>query len=332
MVMQTMNSAQEIEKLTKENAPPETKDEPKAESKAEAKSEDKAEDDEIPEFAKRLGLNAEQHKSITEIIKKEVGKKHRQAKEAEEFAAAQYNEKKLAEERADRAERERDEARKASEPAKKEAEEPKREAFADDKAYQDALIDWRVDQRFKAKEAEDAKERQKAKEAQIMAEAGERIAKARDLVPDFDEVVGSADDIIPNHIAAYMQESEMFAELAYHFAKHPDDLAKLSAMPARTYSDLLKVGVALDKIESNIQPFASAKADTNGVKPRTNGSAEHDTGSVPSQAKASAPVIQPLSVGSSSQVEKPESRMNYAETRAKWEREHGKSFARRSRH
>ncbi len=330
MVMHVVNSAGEIAQYLKDKNPePEVKEEPK-EAQAEAKEPEKAEEEH--DFAKELGLTPDQHKRMTEIIKKEVGKKHRQAKEAEEFAAAQYNEKRLAEERAERAERERDEARKAAEPAKKEAEEPKREAFADDKAYQDALIDWRVDQRIKLREQEDAKERQKAKEAQIMADASERIAKARELVPDFDEVVSAADDIIPSHIAAYMQESEMFAELGYHFAQHPEDLKKLADMPARTYSDLLKVGVALDKIQSNIQPFASAKADTNGAKPKSNGVAETETGTVPSQPRAAAPVIQPLSVGSGSQVEKPASRMNYAETRAAWERDHRKDLSRRSRH
>jgi hypothetical protein len=103
-------------------------------------------------------------------------------------------------------------------------------------------------------------------------------------------------------------------------------------MPARTYSDLLKVGVALDKIESNIQPFSKEKAQ-NGATPSTNGSKpSSDTGTVPSQPRAAAPVIQPLNVGSSSQVEKDPRRMSYAETRAKFEKEKGINLSRRSRH
>ncbi len=337
MVMVTQNSAQEIEQYIKDNPDPKVKDEPKPEVKADGTDDPKAakesvEDDEIPEWVTRLGITKQQHEGITEVIKRGVDRKHRQMKEAEEFAASQYNEKRLAEERAERAERERDEARKAVEPPKKEAEEPKREAFADDKAYQDALIDWRVDQRLKAREAEEAKNRQKEREQQVMEAAKERVAKAIELVPDFEEVTGEANDIIPSHIAAYMQESELFPELAYHFAQHPEDLKKIAAMPARTYSDLLRVGVAMDKIESNIQPFSKEKATTNGDKPSTNGHRPSDTGQVPSQPRAAAPVIQPLSVGSASQVEKPLDRMNYAETRAKWERDHRKDLSRRSRH
>jgi hypothetical protein len=337
MVMQTENSAQEVERYIKENAPeakPEQKKEEAKAEKTEAKPEKTEEGDEIPEWVTRLGITPQQHEGITEVIKRAINRKHAQAREAEEFAAAQYNEKRLAEERAERAERERDEARKAAQPPKKEAEEPKREAFESDEAYRNALIDWRVDQKLKDREAEETKQREKERQDRIMSEASARIAKARELVPDFDEVVAGADDIIPSHIAAYMQESEMFAELGYHFAQHPEELRKLAELPSRTYSDLLRVGVALDKIQSKIQPFSSEKAYTNGTKPSSsNGaSAESDTGTVPSQPRAAAPVIQPLNGSSASQVDKPASRMNYDETKADWQKRNGRDLSRRSRH
>ena len=309
----------------------EKKPEPKEAKEAKEPDPKETQDDDEPEFAKRLGLTDEQHKGVTEAFKAAIAKKHRQAKDAEDFAANLYRESRLAEERAQRAEQERDEAKKAAQPAVKEAEEPKRDAFPDDKSYQDALIDWRVDQRLKAREAEEAKTRQKERESQIMEAARERVARAIELVPDFEEVTSEANDIIPSHIAAYMQESELFPELGYHFAKHPEDLKALSAMPARTYSDLLKVGVALDKIESKIQPFSKeketpSKASTNGHAP------SQDTGTVPSQPRSSAPVIQPLSVASASQVDKPEASMTYAEARAKFEKAKGVNLSRRSRH
>lgn len=341
MVMVVQNSAGELEEYTTGKSPdrPELKstpkDEPKTEPKVEAKTEAKTEEkDEEQDYAKRLGLSAEQHKSMTEIIKREVGKKHRQIKEAEEFAAAQYNERRLAEERAESATRELEEARKASQPAKKDIERPDRTKFTDPDLYEDALLAWNRAEAIKEYEEKQAKEREETRKAQILEAASQRIKKAIELVPDFAEVTGAADDFIPSHIAAYMQESEMFAELGYHFAQHPEDLNKLASMPARTYSDLVRVGVALDKIESTLSPFAAPAKATNGATPKTtNGSQPNpDTDSVPSQPRAAAPVIQPLSAGSGTQVEKPAARMNYEETRAAWERTHRKDLSRRSRH
>ena len=335
MVMVVENSAAEIARVTGNNVEP-PKEEPKEEAKAEAKPEPKEEreDDEAPDFAKQLGLTAEQHKTITDIIKREVGKKHRQAKEAEEFAAAQYNERRLAEERAEKAQRDLEEARKALQPAKDEPKRPDRTKFDSPDAYEDALLAWNRAESIKEYAEEQRKEREKARQEQIVAEATARINAAREIVPDFDEVVAAADDIIPSHIAAYMQESDMFAELGYHFAKHPEDLKRVADMPSRTYSDLLRVGVALDKIQSNIQPFAKAAKASNGSQPSpTNGaSAEVDTGTVPSQPRAAAPVIQPITVGSATQVDKPANRRTYEEERAYFEKTHRRDLTRRSRH
>ena len=335
MVMVVENSASEIANFIKESAP-ESKETPKEEAKpekAEAKPEPKKDDeDETPEFVKRLGLTPEQHKGITEVIRKSIDKKHRQAREAEEFAEAKFKDAELFRQRAEQAERERDELKKATQPAKEEVKRPDRTKFTDPNEYEEALLAWNRAEAVREFKEEQANEREEARKADILAAASARIAKAIELVPDYAEVTGAADDIIPNHIAAYMQESELFAELGYHFAKHPEDLHRIAAMPARTYSDLQRVGVALGKIESNIEPFAD-KAKANGSAPKsTNGTAEHETGQVPSQPRVAAPVIQPLSVGSASQVEKPAARRTYAEERAHFEKANGRDLSRRSRH
>ena len=365
MAITVMNSQGEQEMLTTGKIPvrpeveadnargkkPEAKEAGKAEAKAIDKAAEKAAekapekdvDDESPEWVKRLGINAEQHKGITEIIQKAINKKHGQAKEAEEFAEQVYNERVLAERRAEQLERELNRL-KAQAPAPKadpEADKPKRENFQTDEAFRDAMDDWRVDQKFKEREAKIAKEREEARQQEILEAATARVVKAREVVPDYDEVVGEVDTPVPNHIAAYMQESEMFAELGYHFAKHPEDLRRLSQMPARTYADLARVGVAIGKIESTLKPFAAAASNgdasekaTNGAKPSpANGvQPSSDTGSAPSSARAAAPVIQPLSVGSDSQVEKPVGKMTYAEAKADWEKKHGRNLRLRQRH
>jgi hypothetical protein len=202
------------------------------------------------------------------------------------------------------------------------------------------LVDWRVDQKLKQRQAEEAKQRQEARQAEILEAARSRIEKARELIPDFVEVTEAVDKIVPDYIAGYMQEAELFAELGYHFAKHPDVLDRLAKLSPE------KALVEVGKIESTLTPFGpagEAATKVNGDKPSvsSNGAepsqaaqpSDPGTGTLtPSQTRAVAPVIQPLNVGSSSQVEKPVSKMTYDEAKRDWERKHRRDFSRRVRH
>jgi len=168
-----------------------------------------------------------------------------------------------------------------------------------------------------------------------MRVAASRIAHALEVVPDYREVTGACDWVTPPAVAGYMQESEMFAELGYYLAQHPEAREKLTGLtPAK---QLVEIG----KIESTLQPFSTAKVEkvTNGVKPSpsSNGAepshaepTASDTGIAPSKPRAAAP-IKPLTSGSAV-VEKPESEMDGREALAKWQRSRGVNLNRRSRH
>lgn len=276
------------------------------------------------------GLTASQKRELTTKMLKAIGKKHRELKEAEEFAASQYSGRRDAEQRIALLQKELD-ALKASAPAPaaKAPEAPKREAFKSEAEFQDAMIDYKVEQKLAAQREADAKALQEKQTQEIIAQAEARLAAARELVPDFDEVVGAIDTEVPPYIAGYMQRSAMFAELGYHFAQNPDVLERLSRM--RPEDALVEVG----EIKSTLKPFApSAKANGKAPESKTNGSAprqEQKTDTAPSETRT-APVIRPLATGSGSQVEKAASDRSYAEERAYWEKKNGTRLARRSRH
>jgi hypothetical protein len=305
---------------------------PKVETKPESKSEGKPEDDDVEG---EDGLTPRQKREFTTQMLKAIGKKHAQLKEAEEFAAAQYNEKKLADQRAENLQRQLDQLKTqtSAKPADPNEGKPQREKFETEEAYRDAMDDWRVDQKFKAKEAEAAQKREQERIEEIKATASARITKALELVPDFQEVTEAADIQVPPHIAGYMQESEMLAELGYHFAKHPDVLERLAKMnPMRA---LVEVG----KIESKLEPFKPTSDDkgekaSNGAEPSKTGSAKSadpsKTGTTPSQSRA--PVITPVTSSSASQVEKSPQEMNIRETIATWQKKRGVNLERRKRH
>jgi hypothetical protein len=130
-------------------------------------------------------------------------------------------------------------------------------------------------------------------------------------------------------VVDYLQESDMFAELGYHFAKHPDELAKLSAMsPTRRL-------VALGKIEGTLSPFAAPKAAKDGDKPDADppkAAASTTDGITPSKARSDAPVIKPLSSSSGRAVDPDPREMTTREAIAEFQRQKGLNLTRRQRH
>ena len=282
------------------------------------------------------GLTPRQKRELTDKMQKAIGKKHRQRMEAEEFAAAQYSERKLAEERAARLEQElaAERAKSAPPQAAKAPEKPQRQNFASEEEYVDAMIQFGVDQRLLEKAEEDAKARaEREREERAEAVKG-RIDNAIKLVPDFKEVMEDNDAIIPPVIAGYMEKSEMIAELAYHFAKNPDVLLSLAKLQPDV--QLVKIG----RIESTLTPFgsketqndtkSSKEAPSNGqAKPAP--SADTDIDLSKPRGKA-APVITPLEGTGSAGIQKDSKDMNIREAIEDYSKRNKVNLGMRKRH
>jgi len=330
---------------------------PEKETKPEAKSEEKApaSTPEADDTEGDDGLTTSERKEYTGKVLRTIARKTRQVKEAEEFGAEQYNLRKLSDERAARLQAELEETRAKSAPAKapEPAKKPERASFNSDEAYQDALVEFRVKEQLAKDKREQAEAAERTRQEEITRLANERLARAAELVPDFQETIDKGDLKVPQHIAEYMRESELFAELGYHFAKHPKELESLANMPRRSYADLQRLGVALGKIESKLQPFAPSAAagageKANGQKPNASEtesasattaasgksadpSPKTESGASaagPSQSRA--PVITPLHAGGSPQVSNPQP--SYKEARSQWEKEHRVNLNVRRRH
>ena len=290
------------------------------------------------------GLTAEEKSTLTEKMKRAVAKRHSRMKEAEEFAAEQYNTRRLAEQRAEQLERELNRMRaqikggeQAEQPAQEQNTRPKREAFKTEEDYHDAVVDWRVEQRIQEDRRKAETEREQQEQQTRKQIVGQRLDSAREVVPDFDQIVGAADHHVPEHVGSYMLDSQKVAELGYHFAKHPEDLERISAMPARTAADIMKVGLAISKIEDTLRPFASSathgeqpstqhgNAATRSLKPST------ETGSSPSKPRAPEP-IQPLNGTSGPLSNGDEREMNAREVISAWARSRKSNITERKRH
>jgi hypothetical protein len=276
------------------------------------------------------GLTPRQKREFTESMLKTIGKKHRAQREAEEFATAQYNERQMAEQRAEELARENAELKAKLKPAPvvEEVKPPKREDFKTDEEFEDAKVDYRVDQRLKAKAIEDAERAREQRQQEIIAQAAARVERAIELVPDFKDVTGEISDIIPDVVAGYMQRSPMFAEIAYHLAKHPDVITRLQSLAPD--EQLVEIG----EIKSKLQPFAPAAKVEDGDKPSKENGAEPstETGTAPSKPRVTAPIIRPLTTGSGAQVQKDEADMKSTEVIKAWQKKHGVQLTARKRH
>jgi len=292
------------------------------------------------------GLTPHQKAELTRSMQKAISKKHAQLREAEEFAADQYNRLRLAEERASRLERDNARLQAQFDELKKpdpEAGKPRREDFNSDETYRDAVDNWRVDKLFRQRDAERTRADTEARQQELVARAQAMAERAKELVPDWQEKIEGVDAPVPPAIAGYMPKSDKFAELGYYFAEHPERLDELGKLDPD--AQLVEIG----KIESRLRAFGSkdgAAVDEPSVSPRAaNGSrpeketesagrsaaTEHRAG--PSSPRVpKAPVFAPIPAGTGAQVEKELSAMSNREHINKWSKDHGWNPNLRKRH
>lgn len=234
-------------------------------------------------------------KDLPERVRQQIGKKHRQWKEAEEFGERQFNERRAAEQRADDLKRELEEIKAKSRPAAEPAKEPVASDFATVAEYAEALATFKVDQKWQQKEAEQAQHRADEEKATATREYGERLARTRLKFDDFDKVVRTLEkEEVSMQLIEYLQEAEHGPELLYNLAKQPDELARLKKLsPRKAIAELGKLELKLEKPAATPTPPAKTP--------------------VASVSQAPAPIA-PLD-GKSAVVEKDPAKMNFQEYR-----------------
>lgn len=285
-------------------------------AKADAKPEEH--DEPLTDEEKTLPEKAQKE---LQRAKRAVNKKHAEMMAAREDAEAndrlaeqQYNERRLAEQRADAAEARLRELEGTQQPVKVDPVKP----TIDDKnadgsfKYRDAAgnVDWDLYTDAKADFAADVKMREReAKEAEARAATEREASIARikanaDAVrkehPDFDTVMkavnGTEADRVPQFVLNYIFESENSAGVAYFLAKNPAEsqrIAKLS--PIRGIKELGKIE------DSLVKPSPPAK--------------ESPAGQGATPKPGAPPPITPLSGSGNGAVNTDPSKMSYKELR-----------------
>lgn len=226
---------------------------------------------------------------LPERVRRQMGKKHRLMREAEEFGKESYLARLAAEKRAEAAETR---LKQLESGKSKDDGEPDPKDFKTNAEYIDAM----VEHRFEKKERAEAQKRYEQGQAKLQAEFVDRLNIARKELPDFDEVVGDADiDVVP-HIASYIAESELGPKLGYHFAKNPDDLERIQKLsPIRAIAEL-------GKLETKLETKADVKTEAKVEKVE------------PKISKAPSPIAT-VDTASKTVVQKDPAKMSFPELR-----------------
>lgn len=111
-----------------------------------------------------------------------------------------------------------------------ELEKPSRSQFASDEEYIDALTDYKARKAIADREREQQQARMEAEAAEIAASWNKRQEAAIKEIPDYAEVVGSAEINIAAHIHQAIVESPVGPHLAYYFALNQDELKELNKL------------------------------------------------------------------------------------------------------
>lgn len=257
---------------------------------------------------------------LPERVRRQIGKKHRQMKEAEEFAASEARRAIQAEQRARELEEQLRQARggksagqETSAANSDDDPEPDQKDFKTVGDYAKALTKWEVRQEAKRAREAGAKHTavaQEQQEAQVLAKAFEdRQTEFMKTCPDYEAVMEDCDLDMHNAGMQYLIESEVGPQLAYWLSKpenqhHITRINKLSPV---------RIAAELGKLEDKL---GSQQQQQTEVKPADQKSAPAPAASARQVSKAPAP-IEPLSAdASASQGQKDPSQMSFAELRA----------------
>lgn len=146
--------------------------------------------------------------------------------------------RKAAEEAAATARREADELRAKLDALQVKAEpiklddRPERTKFASQEEYEDALTDWKADQRIAKREREQAEAQAKAEFEQVTKQWEQRCEAAKADIEDFEDVINASDIQVSDVVSQALMRSKSGPQMAYFFAKHPDEAKKVNRMHA----------------------------------------------------------------------------------------------------
>lgn len=164
---------------------------------------------------------------------------------------------------------------------------PNQDKFETNAEYVDALTDWKLEQRDKAREERETRDRVKSEQATVFKSHTERVEAFSKKTSDFMDVLEEVEDVsMSPAVQQILVESDNGPELMYELAKNREEFERINKLTP------LAAARELGRIESKLAAQAAPKTDpkkiTKAPQPPTpinasGGSAEKDPSEMPYQ-------------------------------------------------
>ena len=163
-----------------------------------------------------------------------------------------------------------------NQPQKVEAsEEPRPEQFTDMYEYAKALTDYKVDQRLSEEKQKEAQAKVEAQRQEVINTWAKRVESAKSEMPDFEDMVGSADVVVSNEVRDAIFESDVGPRILYHLAENPEIAEKLQGMTVTSALRTIgKLEAQFEKAEPQTKTVvgkSKAPAPINPIRSAANG-------------------------------------------------------------
>ena len=155
-------------------------------------------------------------------------------------------------------------------------EKPKPEQFNDAFEYAEALAEWSTEKALKDRERVEEERRAAEQRSQFEKGWADRVAAARNSMPDFDDMVNSSDVMVSDPVRDAIMESDVGPQILYHLAENPDlgkKLGEMSVLAALRHIGRLET--QFEKTEAKKPAVAKSKAPA-PISPIKVGSAAAD--------------------------------------------------------
>jgi len=134
--------------------------------------------------------------------------------------------------------------------------EPKAEQFDDAFEYAKALAEWSTEKALYERDKQEADRRAAEEHDKRVKTWTEKLSKAKAELPDFDDLVGSADVQVHNDIRDAILESDVGPQILYELASDKEYAEKVAAMPLS--KALREIGKLEARFERKEAPVVAA--------------------------------------------------------------------------
>ena len=152
---------------------------------------------------------------------------------------------------------------------------PVRENYQSDAEFNEALVDWRVEQKLSTvKQEMEQSQRQNA----VLNDWQKKVAGAKETYEDYDDVLATADDIqLTGPVQEAIMDSEYGPDIAYYMARHPEDAMRIvNLSPTAAVREIGRIEAVIGMEEKGKKPASRATPAPKPINPpKTAGSGGH---------------------------------------------------------